>query len=156
MTFRCAGCREYHRGTPHRYIGLSRVCSPQCEEVLIGARRKSTQHPKPSTPADTHLAVLDRDNWSCRHCGTDRGLHVHHIVYRSQGGTHDQSNLITLCHEHHALVHSDKRRWQPVCHAYINDLAAGKVRNLMDLDFAINGARPRPGAGRPQTLRLQR
>lgn len=33
------------------------------------------------------------------------GLHVHHIVRRSQGGTHDDDNLVTLCAGHHGYVH---------------------------------------------------
>ena len=31
---------------------------------------------------------------------------VHHIVYRSQGGTDDVSNLIALCRTHHEKAHS--------------------------------------------------
>jgi hypothetical protein len=43
-----------------------------------------------------------------------RNLHVHHIVYRSEGGTHAERNLITLCDVHHDLMHSRKWWWQPV------------------------------------------
>ena len=28
-------------------------------------------------------------------------------------------NLITLCREHHDLVHSNKRKYQPLCRCYI-------------------------------------
>ena len=47
-------------------------------------------------------------------CGTNRNLHVHHIRYRSEGGDHHERNLITLCLTDHDLVHSNKRRWQPI------------------------------------------
>lgn len=62
---------------------------------------------------------MARDCNKCVFCGTRDALHVHHIVYRSQGGEDEPSNLIVLCAEHHDKVHSDKRRWFPVCRAYI-------------------------------------
>ena len=50
-------------------------------------------------------AVFTRDNYTCQCCkktvrdGTI--LHVHHIVYRSQGGTNRMGNLITVCEKCH-------------------------------------------------------
>lgn len=45
-------------------------------------------------------AVFTRDNFTCRCCGKGIQdgviLHVHHIVYRSQGGTNAMSNLATV------------------------------------------------------------
>lgn len=68
----------------------------------------------------THAAVLDRDSHRCQFhrrplttaemgvygdvCGNG-DLHVHHIRRRSQGGTDDPSNLVTLCATHHKYVH---------------------------------------------------
>jgi len=49
--------------------------------------------------------VLCRDRFKCQHCGSKEHLEVHHIIYRSQGGTDDVNNLITLCHECHQGVH---------------------------------------------------
>lgn len=52
-------------------------------------------------------AVLHRDNYTCQVCGKKHTrLEVHHIIYRSQGGTDDESNLITLCEDCHNKVHS--------------------------------------------------
>jgi 5-methylcytosine-specific restriction endonuclease McrA len=34
-----------------------------------------------------------------------RRLHVHHIQWRSNGGTHDLANLITVCRTHHEQIH---------------------------------------------------
>ncbi len=36
-------------------------------------------------------------------------LHVHHIVERQAGGTHDPDNLITICREHHVRIHPHMR-----------------------------------------------
>lgn len=51
-------------------------------------------------------AILHRDNYTCQCCGKkNTRLEVHHIIYRSNGGTDDENNLITLCEECHSGVH---------------------------------------------------
>lgn len=67
---------------------------------------------------------------------------MHHIDYRSQGGSHDAHNLIVLCVEHHDLVHSDKSVWQPVCRAYIW-LVYFENRRLFLLDVKRIYGRPK-------------
>ncbi len=51
--------------------------------------------------------VLSRDGYQCQ-CG-QKGciskLEVHHIKYRSQGGSDAPENLITLCSKHHKSLH---------------------------------------------------
>ena len=54
-------------------------------------------------------AVLHRDNYTCQCCGKKHTrLEVHHIIYRSKGGTNDERNLITLCEKCHSDVHDGK------------------------------------------------
>lgn len=48
-----------------------------------------------------YLQCFIRDKYRCRHCNSSFGLHPHHIIYRSQGGLDELSNLITLCHSCH-------------------------------------------------------
>ena len=51
-------------------------------------------------------AVLHRDKYTCQICGKKHTrLEVHHIIYRSKGGTDDEDNLITLCEDCHSKVH---------------------------------------------------
>lgn len=51
-------------------------------------------------------AVMNRDSYTCQICGAKHTkLEVHHIVYRSKGGTDDEDNLITLCETCHKKVH---------------------------------------------------
>ena len=51
--------------------------------------------------------VLHRDGYQCQKCKTKKGkLHVHHIVFRSNGGTDTPSNLITLCEGCHDKLHN--------------------------------------------------
>lgn len=63
---------------------------------------------------DLREAVFAADGRRCRFCGTTRALHQHHVLYRSEGGPDTKANLITLCQAHHEVVHSDKRRFQPL------------------------------------------
>ena len=61
--------------------------------------------------ANTKEMVLNRDDYICQYCKGKRknsNLEVHHIVFRSQGGSDNQENLITLCHTCHSLLHSGK------------------------------------------------
>jgi hypothetical protein len=48
-------------------------------------------------------AIYARDGWRCTApgCTSRRHLEDHHLVYRSQGGSHDESNRICLCRFHH-------------------------------------------------------
>ena len=55
---------------------------------------------------NTKAYVLARDNYTCQCCKTKNGtLHVHHIIYRSNGGSDDIENLITLCEGCHKKLH---------------------------------------------------
>lgn len=59
--------------------------------------------------ASRREAILHRDNYTCQICGKKHTrLEVHHIVFRSQGGTNDESNLITLCEDCHSGIHNGK------------------------------------------------
>jgi len=51
----------------------------------------------------TERRILERDGWRCRApgCSSRRSLEVHHIRFRSRGGSNASWNLVTLCHAHH-------------------------------------------------------
>jgi 5-methylcytosine-specific restriction endonuclease McrA len=57
------------------------------------------------------LKVYQRDNYQCQNCGLSGGpngeieLHAHHIVPLSVGGNNTLSNIVTLCHHCHILIH---------------------------------------------------
>ena len=54
--------------------------------------------------------VLHRDNYTCQQCkkNADSELHIHHIVFRSNGGTDTKNNLVTLCKPCHDKLHKKK------------------------------------------------
>lgn len=59
--------------------------------------------------ANTKAYVLDRDKYKCQYCKgktKDSRLHVHHIIFRSKGGSDEQENLITLCKTCHDKLHN--------------------------------------------------
>lgn len=59
--------------------------------------------------ASSREHALFRDKYTCQACKAQNvRLEVHHIVYRSQGGTDDLDNLITLCEDCHNGVHKGR------------------------------------------------
>jgi hypothetical protein len=61
-------------------------------------------------------AVFARDNYTCICCGSQEGpFAIHHVVYRSEGGTNRMANLATVCTK---------------CHTPANHKAGGKLRKL--------------------------
>lgn len=64
---------------------------------------------------NTKAYVLHRDRYTCQKCkkqnrGTKSGIkfHVHHIIFRSNGGTNTPHNLVTLCDGCHKKLHNHK------------------------------------------------
>lgn len=53
--------------------------------------------------------VLSRDGHQCYfNSRCSQKLHVHHLIFRSQGGSDAPSNLVTLCEKHHQQIHNGK------------------------------------------------
>lgn len=60
----------------------------------------------PSNWKDVAAGIRARDGYECKACGErDAELHVHHIIYLSNFGTNQQSNLVTLCRACHQKEH---------------------------------------------------
>jgi len=51
--------------------------------------------------------VFIRDRFACvvPGCRSGRNLDLHHVVFRSRGGTHAMSNIVTTCAGHHREAH---------------------------------------------------
>lgn len=59
--------------------------------------------------ANTKAYVLTRDGYMCQHCrgkSKDRRLEVHHIIFRSEQGSDEEANLLTLCKTCHDALHA--------------------------------------------------
>lgn len=85
-------------------------------------------------PNATRQMVYQRDGYRCALCDDRRGLQIHHVVKRSQGGTNLEHNLITLCWKCHAVAHGTAMPEYPdymtakelnhACVEYLSDLYA--------------------------------
>ncbi len=59
--------------------------------------------------AHTKAYVLTRDGYTCQSCkgkSKDPRLQVHHLVFRSQHGSDEEANLLTLCKICHDSLHA--------------------------------------------------
>ncbi|MFL5702891.1 MAG: RNA-guided endonuclease IscB, partial [Ktedonobacteraceae bacterium] len=59
--------------------------------------------------ANTKAFVLTRDSYTCQQCkgkSKDKRLEVHHIIFRSQQGSDEEANLLTLCKTCHDALHA--------------------------------------------------
>jgi hypothetical protein len=81
-----------------------------CDAEHIGRLDEPAARAKSEIPPKTRREVLRRDHGRCRvpGCRGSKWLEIHHIVPRSQGGTHDPRNLLTLCGAHHRAHHDGK------------------------------------------------
>lgn len=92
-------------GGPFRVIVRDdKVVGEDGEELLAPASAEAIAGDAETPPA-LRRKILDRDGHRCVHCGGRRGLHAHHVQWRSQGGATTAANLITLCARCHSLVH---------------------------------------------------
>lgn len=58
---------------------------------------------------NTRQKVLFRDKYTCQCCkgkSKDPRKHVHHVIFKSQGGSDDEENLVTVCETCHKLIHA--------------------------------------------------
>lgn len=118
MKVKCRSCKEYVEKEDAYRVGISSYCDNDCylakkRDEWSGNRLKRASNAN-KMPGPTRTNVIMRDGGRCRSCNTNRNLHVHHIRYRSEGGTHDEDNLITLCETCHDKAHSNKRLFQPL------------------------------------------
>lgn len=80
---------------------------------LIRAHRRGLLHfdrPNrwgyPNNWPDVARTIRRLDKFACIACrATEVELHVHHIIYASNFGTHQRTNLVTLCRACHELEH---------------------------------------------------
>lgn len=63
--------------------------NPQCWRMPTRCR--------PTIPLELRLAVYQRDDWRCVHCGARKPLSLDHIYPYSRGGLDTFENLQTLC-----------------------------------------------------------
>ncbi|MBC8366096.1 HNH endonuclease [bacterium] len=100
VIYQCEDCGDKRVNTSR---GLIETNAPTDDAKVLGRDGVN----RSSIPPKTRNQVLARDGHQCKStgCGNTRFLEVHHKKPRSEGGSHETSNLITLCSACHGLVH---------------------------------------------------
>lgn len=79
--------------TPLRRVSeKKKIADAQLRVVVEKVRRRANGWCEANTPA-------------CR-SGAHQGAHAHHVLRRSQGGGHDESNLVWTCFDGHTWIHA--------------------------------------------------
>ena len=82
---------------------------------------------------NTKAFILARDGHKCQHCkgqSRDSRLEVHHVIFRSMGGTDIPTNLITLCSTCHKALHRGEFAIKP-SNKKLSGLAAASQMNVI-------------------------
>lgn len=85
--------------------------------------------------------VYRRDGHRCQNCGgksqagNDIQLNAHHIVPKSKGGTHQETNLITLCTDCHNAIHGNRNA--PTAQSLPSEEHAEAPNNLLETAFQL-------------------
>lgn len=84
-------------------------------KIAVKTRLKAFGKKRVTVSRKTYDEVYKRDNGICRMCGKSN-IELHHIKYRSEAKhlIDEPSNCIMLCADHHKLVHSNKKKYQPI------------------------------------------
>jgi hypothetical protein len=95
--------------TGERELGVAETGRMRCDANVCveGGRNRATIPPR------VRREVLARDHHRCRApgCARSRFLEVHHIFPRSQGGSNQPENLMTLCGSCHRHWHEKGLSW---------------------------------------------
>jgi hypothetical protein len=107
----CERCRQgWQEGAGARIpVGAAAVERAMCDAQHIG----SIDGPEPERayqdiPPSVARFVWRRDGGRCRvaGCRSARGLELHHIIHRADGGSHDALNIILCCSACHQSHHA--------------------------------------------------
>lgn len=117
------------KNKPYCNILKKEITLSQCQECVNKeyknaqynvktVQKKKAHHTKKriTVSKEVYNAVIQRDKYCCRLCGSTNWIQCHHILYRSEKKDliNDINNCIMLCENCHRIVHSNKKKWQPI------------------------------------------
>jgi hypothetical protein len=107
----CERCRQgWQEGAGAKIaIGSAAVERAMCDAQHIGSiDGDAPERAYQDIPPSVVRFVWRRDGGRCRidSCRSARGLELHHIVHRANGGSHDPSNLVLACSACHSAHHT--------------------------------------------------
>ena len=107
-------CRKHKR-----YISLLSECK-NCSDFEIKRNKpiKKVSNKRITVTEETYNKVMQRDNYKCVMLNYEcKGkIELHHVRYRSERKDliNEPNNCVCLCTFHHKLVHSNKKKYQPI------------------------------------------
>jgi hypothetical protein len=106
----CRRCRQgWQNGAGAQVaVDAATVDRAMCDAQHIGSiDGEAPERAHQDIPPSTVRFVWRRDGGRCRvpGCRSARGLEIHHLVHRADGGGHDASNLSLLCGSCHLAHH---------------------------------------------------
>lgn len=81
-------------------IDVSYFFDPKWEgntHLLERVSISTSSYKKAQIPAEIRWAVWERDNFTCKFCGSRKHLTIDHVLPESKGGNLSLANLQTLC-----------------------------------------------------------
>jgi len=122
----CGTCEKPMRITPC-FEDTKHYCSYKC---AAAAKPSGSDNPawKGGNSFYWKKKCRERDNWTCRRCGshaTGKRFHAHHIIPRGFGGVDTLDNLVGLCNVCHAAVEKE------FYSAIVSLIPAGKLATLV-------------------------
>lgn len=85
---------------------VNRYRCEECDRQRERARSEVRNRRRPGAArSSTPDRIKKRDGNRCVRCGATDRLQVHHVIPVSAGGSHDDSNLVTLCNNCHREAH---------------------------------------------------
>jgi len=105
--------------------------------ILLAQATSVWENTDPQTKPAQRL-ILERDRCHCTvpGCSRRQSLEVHHMVFRSQGGSNARSNRTTICHGHHRQVHEEHLR------------ITGEAPHALTYEFGLGLGPMEPGSSR--------
>lgn len=101
----CSACGSASQDGAGQAIAIDQIAveTAQCDAQRVD----ELGHAKQDIPPATRRLVVRRQHGKCGvpGCRLAGWLDVHHLQFQSEGGTHQESNLVSLCTRHHAAVH---------------------------------------------------
>jgi hypothetical protein len=154
----CERCRQGWQDGAGAKIPISPAAVERatCDAQHIGSLDGATpERAHQDVPPSVARLVWRRDGGRCRvpGCRSARGLEIHHLVHRADGGDHDASNLALLCSSCHLAHHRGaltisgtanhlevRRSTEPSSMA----MDHAHVSTVIDGDAPADAGRPRP------------
>jgi hypothetical protein len=106
----CQGCRQGWQEGAGAQVAVepAAIERAMCDAQHIGSiDGAGPERASRGIPPSTARLVWRRDGGRCRvpGCRSARGLEIHHLVHRADGGSHEASNLCLLCSACHLAHH---------------------------------------------------